>query len=245
MLLALLQEREVERQSFLFVGTIDTCNIPCLATAACHHHRLTGIAREQTGLVPDGRQGREELLHVMGLGQITLGTVGQMLQTTLEEHRQCQFMGMCSDMRMLRVAECARGIVHRTNHITGERQCGIVGSRLLGEGRHIIIPLGTIDALGTHQVGIGALPATRDGGTMEINQQMVLGSTLQQVDAIVHILLGIAREEVDLHASHTNLLAPGKLLLTVFGLVQTELRTGSTIYPTHRGVVPDKGLDTL
>ena len=101
MLPALLQEREVEGQSLLFVGTIDTCDIPGLATAACHHHRLTGIAREQTGLVPDGRQGREELLHVMGLGQITLGTVGQMLQTTLEEHRQCQFMGMCGDMGML------------------------------------------------------------------------------------------------------------------------------------------------
>ena len=71
-----------------------------------------------------------------------------------------------------------------------------------GKRRHVVIPLGTIDALGRHQVGIGALPATGYGGTMEVDQQMVTGGTLQQVDAVVHVALVVAAEEVNLHTGN-------------------------------------------
>ena len=194
-------------------------------------------------LIPYCRQGREELLHVVGLGQITLRTVGQMLQAALEEHGQGQFVGMSGDMRMLRVAERTGGVVHRAYDIAGEGQRGIMGSSLVGKCRYVVVPFGTIDALGAHQVRIGTLPATGNGSAVEVDQQMMLGGTLQQVDAIVHVLLGVAGEEVNLHTGHANLLAPGKLLLAVFGLVQAELRARGTIDPADRRVIPYHWLD--
>ena len=57
-------------------------------------------------------------------------------------------MGIAGDMRMLGIAEGARGVVHRTDDVTGERQGGIVASSLCGECGYVVIPLGTIDALG-------------------------------------------------------------------------------------------------
>ena len=148
-------------------------------------------------------------------------------------------------MRMLRVAERTGRIVHRTDDITGEGQCGIMTGSLIGEGSDIVIPLSTIDALCTHQVGPCALPATGYRSTVEVDEQVVAGSTLQQVELEVHILLVITGEEVNLHTSHTDLLTPGKLTFAVFGLVETELRGRSTIDPPYRRVVPDERLDTL
>ena len=80
---------------------------------------------------------------------------------------------------------------------------------------------------------------------MEVDEQVMTGSTLQQVDAIVHVHLVVAREEVDLHTSHTDLFAPGKLALAVFGLVQTVFGPWGTIYPAHGRVIPDHRFDTL
>ena len=120
-----------------------------------------------------------------------------------------------------------------------------MGSCLLGARTYIVIPLGTIDGLCGEQVGIGALPAAGDGGTVEVDQQMMLGGTLQEIDAVVHVHLVIAREEIDLHTSYTYLLAPGKLLFAILSLVQSVLRRRSTIYPAHRRVVPDEGFDAL
>ena len=116
---------------------------------------------------------------------------------------------------------------------------------LLGEGCHIIIPFRTIDPFRTQQIGTCALPASGDGGSVEVDKQMVTGSTFQQVLTVVHVHLVVAREEVYLHACHTNLLAPGKLLLTVLGLVQAVFGCRGSVYPAHAGVVPYHGLHTL
>ena len=93
-----------------------------------------------------------------------------MLQATLEEHGKCQLVGIRGDVRMLRVAEGTRGIVHRANDITREGQRGIVAGSLLREVRHVVVPLGTIDALGGKQIRISALPSARDWGTVEVHQ---------------------------------------------------------------------------
>ena len=111
--------------------------------------------------------------------------------------------------------------------------------RLLREGWYVIIPLCSINALRRHQIGISTLPASRNGRAVEIHQQVMTGSTLQKIEAIVHIHLIVAGEEVDLHTSHTDLLTPGEFLLTVFGLVQAVFGRRSAIHPTNTGVIPD------
>ena len=151
-------------------------------------------------------------------------------------------MSMGSDVRMLRIRESTRRIVHRTYHVTREWQCGIVSSCTLSESGHIVVPLSTIHTLCGKQIGISALPTTWNGSTMEIHQQMVTGSTFEQVDAVIHIHLVVSREKVNLHTSHTNLLTPRKLLLTVFRFVQAIFRTRSTIHPSYRRVVPNQWL---
>ena len=175
----------------------------------------------------------EKILHHCRLCEEALGTVGQMLQTALEEHRQRQLMGVAGDVRMLRVAEGTGRIVHRADDVAGEGQGGIVCSRLLGEVRHIVVPLSAIDALRRHKVRPCALPSARDRGAVEVDQQVVTGSTLEEVDAVVHVLLCVAAEEVDLHAGYAYLLAPGEFLLTILGLVQTELRARGAVDPAY------------
>ena len=61
-----------------------------------------------------------------------------------------------------------------------------------GEGAIVVIPLSSKHALGREQIGVGALPTTRDGGAMEIDQQMMARSALEQVDAVVHVHLAVA-----------------------------------------------------
>jgi hypothetical protein len=46
-----------------------------------------------------------------------------------------------------------------------------VGRCTIGECGAIVVPLSTIDGLYAHQVGIGALPTTGYGSTMEIDQR--------------------------------------------------------------------------
>ena len=168
-----------------------------------------------------------------------------MLKTALKQHGQRQFVGIGGDMGMLRIAERTGCVVHRPNHVAGERQGGIMAGSLVGEGRHIVVPFSTIDGLRGEQVWPCALPATRNRRAMEIHQQMMAGGTFQQILLVVHIQLVVAGEEINLHASHTHPLAPCKLLLAVLFLVQTVFRCGSTIHPSHGRVVPDERLHAL
>ena len=71
------------------------------------------------------------------------------------------------------------------------------------------------------------------------------GSTFQQVDAVVHIHLRIAGEEIYLHTSNPHLLTPGKFTLPVFWFVKPELGTWGSIHPSYGRVIPDKRLNAL
>jgi hypothetical protein len=102
-----------------------------------------------------------------------------MLQAALKENSQSQLVGVGGDMRMLGVAEGTRGIVHRTYDIASKGERSIMTGSLLGKGGNIIIPLCTIYSFSRKKVRIGALPATRNGGSVEIYQQMMTSSTLK------------------------------------------------------------------
>ena len=80
---------------------------------------------------------------------------------------------------------------------------------------------------------------------MEIDQQVMFRGGLHQVDAIVDVLLRVAREEIDLHACDADALAPGELRLAVFRLVQEVFRARRAVGPSDRGAVPDHRPDPL
>ena len=238
-------ERQRQRNGALLIASVDSSDIPSVASSPGHDHPLARIAVNKPRLVPHRRQMAQEILHLLGLGEETLGSVGQMLQATLKKHGECQFMGMGGDVRMLGVAERTWGIIHRTNHVACEWECGVMTSRLLRKSRHVVIPFRTIDALCGKQVGPCALPPSRNGRAMEVDQQVMSGGTLEQVEAVVHVALIVAREEVDLHASHAQTLTPSELLLTVLWFVEPELGTRGAIYPSYRRVIPDERLHAL
>ena len=109
---------------------------------------------------------------------------------------------------------------------------------LCSKGAHIIIPLSPIDTLCREQVRICPLPSSWDCSTMKVYQQMMLCSTLEQIETIVHIRLIVAREEVYLHPCHTNLFTPGKFLFTIFCFVEAILWCRSAINPSYRRIIP-------
>ena len=187
----------------------------------------------------------EEILNFFRLCQKAFGTVGNVLQTRLIEHRQRQFVSVRRNVRVLRIGKRARCVVHRADNVAGKRQRGVVGGSLVGEGRHVVVPLGAVNRLCAQQIGIGALPAARQSGAVEIDRKVVFCSRLQKVDTIVHIELVVAREEVDFHASNPDFFEPRELFLTVFGLVQAELRTRRAVNPTNRRTVPNQRLDIV
>ena len=75
-----------------------------------------------------------------------------MLEATLEEHGECQFVCVGGDVGMLRVAKGTGCVVHRANHVAREGQGGVVAGSLVGEGRHVVVPLGTIDPLSREEI---------------------------------------------------------------------------------------------
>ena len=152
---------------------------------------------------------------------------------------------MGSDVRMLRIGKGARCIVHRTDDIAREGQCGIVGGSTLGKRGTIVVPLCSIDGLCAQQVGIGSLPTTRYGGSVEVDTEMMTSCTLKQVNHKGHILIGIAREEVNLDTYYTKPSDICEFTFTVFRFIESELRSWSTINPTNAATIPYQGLDTL
>ena len=229
----------------MFVAPVEHTHIPLVATTASHDNILSGIAVNQTRLIPDGRQLSEELLHLLGLCKEALWTVGQMLQCRLKDYGQRQLMAMSGDVRMLRVAKGTRRVVHRSDDISCEGQHAVMRRSLAGERRHVVIPFGTIDALRGEKVRPRALPAARNRSAMEVHQQMMARAALQQVLTVLHVHLVIAGEEVDLHTCHPDALTPSELSLAVFRFVQSELRSRCTIDPSHRRVIPYHRLHAL
>ena len=94
-------ETEVEGERLGFVSTIEACHVPGGTMTTCEDDTLTRIATDETGLVPDGGNLSEELLYLLGLGEEALRAVSKVLQTTLEEDRQCQLMGIGGDVWVL------------------------------------------------------------------------------------------------------------------------------------------------
>ena len=88
-----LDEAEVEREGLSLIETIDACHIPRMSEATSKDGTLARITSDEARLIPHGRQLRKEVLYGLGLSEITLWLIGQMLQTTLEENGECQLVG--------------------------------------------------------------------------------------------------------------------------------------------------------
>ena len=74
-----LDEAEVEREGLSLIETIDTCHIPRMSETTGKDGTLARITCDEARLTPYGRQLREEILYVLGLCEITLRLVCQML----------------------------------------------------------------------------------------------------------------------------------------------------------------------
>ena len=94
-------EAEIEGKRLGFVATIDACHVPGGAMTTGEDNTFSWISADKTGLVPDGGDLSEELLHLLGLGEEALRTIGKVLQTTLEEDCQCQLVAIGGDVGIL------------------------------------------------------------------------------------------------------------------------------------------------
>ena len=94
-------ETQIEGERLGFVTTIEACYIPGGTMTTGEDDTLTRIATDEAGLVPDGGNLSKELLYLLGLGEEALRAVSEVLQTTLEEDRQCQLMGIGGDVWVL------------------------------------------------------------------------------------------------------------------------------------------------
>ncbi len=76
---------------------------------------------------------------------------------------------------------------------------------------------------------------------------MMASRTLQEVNAILHRLLLIASEEVNLHSCHAHLLQPSELLLSILWSIQSLMRSRRTpcLNPSRRGIIPKQRFDTI
>ena len=81
-------ETDVAFQGACLVGAVDACHIPYVAATACHHSTLARITAYKARLIPCSGKLSKEILYGLWLRKETLGTVCQVLQSTLEEYRQ-------------------------------------------------------------------------------------------------------------------------------------------------------------
>nr|GFD23762.1 hypothetical protein [Tanacetum cinerariifolium] len=128
--------------------------------------------------------------------------------------------------------------VHRAHGVAGEGQRGTVGGLLVGvalvEGQE----LEALHGFHRHQVGVGAVPAPRQGSAVKIHQQAHLGGIRQDVLVVVHKRLPIAPEEIDFHPGHPHLLKASKLFATALGLKHYIGRGLRGLVPVPVRVVP-------
>ena len=88
-----LDETEVEREGLSLIETIDACHIPRMSETTGKDGTRARITNDEARRIPYGRQLRKEVLYRLGLCEITLRLVCQMLQTTLKENGKCQLVG--------------------------------------------------------------------------------------------------------------------------------------------------------
>ena len=81
----------------------------------------------------------------------------------------------------------------------------------------IVIPLSTVNSLHRHQVRPGTAPSARNCASVKIYQQMMTRSILQNIQIIVHHLLAVWQEEINLNSGCAHLLQTGHLLLAGLG----------------------------
>ena len=129
-------------------------------------------------------------------------------------------MSMSGDVRVLRIGEGTGGIVHGAYHIARKGQRAVVPRGIGGETTIIVIPFGTIHRFGGHKMRISTLPATRDGGTVEVDHELMLGGALEDVEIVVHHTYAVGTEEVYLDTLDTHAAYPSKLAVAFLGVVE-------------------------
>ena len=143
-------------------------------------------------------------------------------------------MGESSGVGMLGVGESHRGVVHRAYYVACVCQQAVDASAFGSHRSAVVVLLATENGLLRHQMGIGAAPSAWNGATVEVDENLIFGSVLEDVGEVLHGVLFVALEEVNLHTFHTNAFQPGKLLTP----------TTAVLHFLIVGVIPKHGIDS-
>ncbi len=101
------------------------------------------------------------------------------------------------------------------------------------------------DSLGAYVVGIHALPAARNGRTVEYYKQPIVGRIGEDLLIETHGLLLIAAEEIDLDAFDTDGLHPSHLLFADDGAIHAVDGSLNDVVPVAGRRIPENNVDTL
>ena len=146
---------------------------------------------------------------------------------------------MRCNMRMLGIGKSSGRIIHRTDHISRKRQCGIMSRRQRGQSRSIIVPLRPIHCFHRHQMRIRPLPSTGNGGSMEIHHQFIFSRIFQQIQIIIHCFHLVTGKEIDLNTGYPLLRKPLIFFFPIFFLIQPVHRPRSSVSnPRSTRIIP-------
>ena len=212
---------------------------------AGQHDIFAGIAIHIAGLVPRGGDSLEEIQ--FGLRQLlqVIGLHGDALDGRLVGEGRGNLEGIGGLTRMTCLIVLRHILihddttpVHRGHRITAERMHSEVEGLTHGSTLVEIHILAGQHSLRGHEVGIHALPATRQGAAMEDTLDAVAVGIEEDILVELHRLLLVATKEIDLDTLHADALEPGHLALTCHAGVQTVAWRLRRIVLEAVGVIP-------
>nr|GEU28270.1 hypothetical protein [Tanacetum cinerariifolium] len=233
-------KRQVQRQRLVGFGGVDAGDVPGVAGAARDHRVPARVAVHIAAVVPAARQLAQEGFDHLGRSRHAFRALGKMLDTGQHQHRRGQLEAVARGaLDVGDVAEHHGREVHRIEQVAREWQHGHVG----GHGVFVLLletgELEALDRFHRHEVGPGAVPAARDGGTVEVYQQAGSCSVVQDVHVIRHHGLRVAIEKVDFHALDAQVADALELRRALRVREQLVLGRVFRAVPRPRRVIPE------
>ncbi len=217
--------------AFLPVG--DGTHIPVEVLATGDDEVFAHLAVEHHGLIPSGGNGSDELGAFVFL-HVVARTVAEHVEWRLKNHIFSQLTAARALAHRLGVDGCevvfvgilhrTLGVVERTSQHADEGDGDFVGDEVA-----LVVPLGLFEAIHTlvvEHIGVGAVEACGLVCTVEVDEEVVFGSSLGHTIVEVDNHLVVAVHKVDLEAFHAHV---GIVLADMFHV----LVDGGITHPKH------------
>ncbi len=160
------------------------------------------VAVDELRVIPKCGDVFHEGLDVLGHFGHTHRGFDVVLDAGGEEDGECEFesAGSAAFDFVVDVVEADGGEIHGVEEVAGEGEHGGVGGLLVGVGLFEGDVFEAADGFHGHEVGVGALPAAREGGSVEVDHELELGGVGENVLVVVDEGLAVAAEEIDFDA---------------------------------------------